>query len=193
MATAPLLALGALAGACATGDGKTLRPPAPGATAPPPETEPPDDVEDAAVVDPGATLPPVPITTAPTSLGGTVTVAVPADADVAQFAAFAPWATGSAIEEAYTCFGLNASPPVSWTGLPDGTREVAITMVDETTVQRGRPFARVRVQRHQSPVGGFVQGVEGQPAPGVGDGGREPLLGAQAPHQALQGVGQLVA
>ena len=142
MAAAPLLALSALAGACATGDGKTLRPPPPGATAPPPETEPPDDVEEAAAVDPDETLPLAPVTTGPTSLGGAdaVTVTIPTDADPAEFTAYAPWAAGSAIEEIYTCFGLDASPPVSWAGLPDGTSEVAITMVDETTVQRGRPF-----------------------------------------------------
>ena len=141
-AVASLTALVLLVGACATGDGKTLRPPEAGATAPPPETDAPDDVEEVDALDPDATLPSLPVTTAPTSLGGAdaVTVTIPTDADPTDFAAFAPWTDGSAIEEIYTCDGLDASPPVSWLGLPEGTQEIAITMVDETTVQRGRSF-----------------------------------------------------
>lgn len=140
LASSTLIALGAVTGACATGDGKTLAPPEPGATAPPPTTEAPAD--DELAVDEEGTLPSLPITTAPTNLGGAdaVTVTIPADANPAEFAAFAPWADGSRIEGIYTCDGLNASPPVSWVGLPDGTQEVAITMVDETTIRRGRPF-----------------------------------------------------
>ena len=129
---APYLApaLIALLGAsCATGDGTTIKPPAPGQTAPPPTTAESED----------DTLPSAPITTAVPATGG-ATISIPPDADTTTFAVFAPWADGAPIEEIYTCRGLDISPPVSWTGLPEDTEEVAVVMVDETTVQRGQFF-----------------------------------------------------
>lgn len=127
LAAAPLLAVSA----CATGDGTTLRPPRPGQTSPPPTTEAPGD----------ETLPSVALTTvAPDFDGPGVTVPVPVGADESTFTAYTPWIEGGPIEPIYTCDGLDVSPPVSWIGLPDGTSEVALVFVDESTVQRGRPF-----------------------------------------------------
>ena len=40
------------------------------------------------------------------------------------------FAEGGDIPDGFTCDGANASPPLAWTALPDGTVEVAITVVD---------------------------------------------------------------
>ena len=53
---------------------------------------------------------------------------------------FAPWTDGGAIDARYTCDGLNASPAISWSGLPAGTVQVAVAMVDDSDVSSGRPF-----------------------------------------------------
>ncbi|KAF5411672.1 MAG: hypothetical protein C5S43_02980 [Candidatus Methanocomedens sp.] len=37
---------------------------------------------------------------------------------------------GSSIPVDYTCYGDDRSPPLSWQGLPDGTRSIAL-IVDE--------------------------------------------------------------
>jgi Raf kinase inhibitor-like YbhB/YbcL family protein len=42
----------------------------------------------------------------------------------------APWAEGGAIDPRFTCDGANSSPTLSWTAAPEGTAEIAITMVD---------------------------------------------------------------
>ena len=147
-AVVSILAL--VAAACATGDGTELTPPPPGATAPPTTT--PDtvvetaapDVEEATVA-PGfdtATLPSAPLETQvpPSPLGAGVTVSIPGDADPSTFAVFAPWEDGGPYDPTYTCEGLDVSPPLAWTGLPRRAEEVAVTLIDETSVQFGQPF-----------------------------------------------------
>jgi Raf kinase inhibitor-like YbhB/YbcL family protein len=42
----------------------------------------------------------------------------------------APWANGSPIPERYTCDGEDVSPALSWSNLPAGTMELAITVTD---------------------------------------------------------------
>lgn len=114
-------------GACDAGDGTTLRDPTAPTTQPEPalapETTPPADP---AVVD---TIP----ATLPSS---DVDGATPA----AGFNASSPWVDGSTVELRYTCDGSNAAPPISWTGIPEGTQELAIALVDETDLTNGRPF-----------------------------------------------------
>ena len=43
----------------------------------------------------------------------------------------APWRDGSPIDPRYTCKGANVSPALSWTDAPEGTQEIAITMIDQ--------------------------------------------------------------
>ena len=43
----------------------------------------------------------------------------------------APWRDGSPIDPRYTCKGDNVSPALSWTKAPQGTEEIAITMIDQ--------------------------------------------------------------
>jgi hypothetical protein len=42
----------------------------------------------------------------------------------------APWANGAAIPAKYTCDGANQSPPLSWTTAPEGTVEIAVSVLD---------------------------------------------------------------
>ena len=145
LAAAPLLAVSA----CATGDGTTLRRPQPGQTSPPPTTEPLD----------GDTLPSVALTTiAPGFDGPGVTVPVPVGADESTFTVYTPWIEGGPIEPIYTCDGLDVSPPVSWIGLPEGTSEIAVVFVDESTVQRDRPFVHWVLAGVQPSVRSLVEG-----------------------------------
>ena len=43
----------------------------------------------------------------------------------------APWRNGSPIDPRYTCKGANVAPALSWTDAPEGTQEIAITMIDQ--------------------------------------------------------------
>jgi Raf kinase inhibitor-like YbhB/YbcL family protein len=40
------------------------------------------------------------------------------------------FADGATIPEEFTCHGAGTSPPLSWTGLPPGTRSVAVVVLD---------------------------------------------------------------
>jgi Raf kinase inhibitor-like YbhB/YbcL family protein len=95
------VALALLAG-CAH-DGRALRAPPPGATAPTIVTTPTTGVR--------------PTATAGQAIPG-FELASPAFAD------------GAAIPKTHTCDGEGVSPPLSWGGVPEGTAELAITVVD---------------------------------------------------------------
>ena len=43
----------------------------------------------------------------------------------------APWRDGAPIDPRYTCKGANVSPALSWSAAPQGTREIAVTLVDQ--------------------------------------------------------------
>jgi len=45
---------------------------------------------------------------------------------------------GGAIPARYTCSGEDVSPPLRWTGVPDGARSLALTVIDPDAP--GRPF-----------------------------------------------------
>ena len=109
---------------CATGDGTTLRAPDPGAPHP---TD-------------------VPIT--PTTLGTAEAGIEAAAAETTKFPEpipspvelFAPWPDGGVIGPLYSCEGSNAAPPLSWTGIPDDTAELAITVVNGAASSDEEPF-----------------------------------------------------
>lgn len=50
--------------------------------------------------------------------------------NVTQYVAVAPWRDGAAIDERYTCNGLNVAPALSWSAAPVGTVEIAIILTD---------------------------------------------------------------
>jgi Raf kinase inhibitor-like YbhB/YbcL family protein len=63
--------------------------------------------------------------TTTTTTTPTTTTSVPA------FTITAPWRDGAPIDARYTCKGANVAPPLSWTNAPEGTQEIAITMIDQ--------------------------------------------------------------
>ena len=121
------LALGALSfAACDTGDGKQLQPIDPADTTS--STVPLDSIPGSgAAVE---TLPAASDDVAPP----------PTVADFGPFTLSAPWIDKTPIDTRYTCDGLDLSPALSWSGLPAGTEELAIAMVDESAVSDGQPF-----------------------------------------------------
>jgi len=100
----------ALLAACSH-DGRTLRPPAPGATAPPIPTT---------TTAPAAVNPPVGSngSSGSSSASGTLVLTSPAFAD------------GGTIPAKFSCHGENVSPPLQWTGVPADAVELAIAVVD---------------------------------------------------------------
>jgi Raf kinase inhibitor-like YbhB/YbcL family protein len=93
---------------CATGDGRELRPP----TVPAPTTTTPGEFGD-----------PVEFPTDEIEL-------LP---DFVEFELFAAWPDGSPVPARHTCDDAEVSPALTWTGVPDDTIELAITVVDEQT------------------------------------------------------------
>ncbi len=49
----------------------------------------------------------------------------------AAFTITAPWRDGAPIDARYTCKGANVAPALSWSTAPEGTQEIAITMIDQ--------------------------------------------------------------
>jgi Raf kinase inhibitor-like YbhB/YbcL family protein len=114
--------------ACDTGDGTRLKAPTQATTLPPPETTP---------------LPSVPLDSVPISAPVFDTLAgdplTPPDPSGAGFRVFAPWAEEGPIDSRYTCDN-NSAPPITWSEVPEGTVELAISLVDDTELNNGRPF-----------------------------------------------------
>ncbi len=118
-----------VAGACDTGDGKQLQPYDP-ADYPAPATA-TTEVDATAQVDEAGELPPR------ASLGPEVLGEVEAGGE---FTLTAPWVDGATIDVRHTCDGLDVAPALSWAGVPAGTVELAVTLVDDSAVSEGQPF-----------------------------------------------------
>jgi Raf kinase inhibitor-like YbhB/YbcL family protein len=114
-------------GACDTGDGTDLQPFDPADYPAPVESTTPS--VDTTAEPAFATLPGPDAT-------GTAADATPAD----QFAVTASWDEGEALDVRHTCDGDDISPAVRWDGVPDGTVEIALALVDDSTVSEGQPF-----------------------------------------------------
>ena len=126
--------------ACDIGDGTTLREPVAETTIPPPETTP---LETAPLDDPALeNVPPVESVAVPIDTSDLVDppAPTPGGGDSAGLQVTTPWVDGATIDRLYTCDGANASPEISWSGVPDGTQELAISLVDESNISSGRPF-----------------------------------------------------
>ncbi len=95
-----IAALGVVA--CATDDGRQLAPP---------------EFAAPATTSPASTLPAEP--------AATTSPVVPAT-----FSLIASWQNGTAIPTRHTCDGDNLSPALTWTNVPAGTVELAVTVVD---------------------------------------------------------------
>jgi Raf kinase inhibitor-like YbhB/YbcL family protein len=131
-----LVALAMIAAGCKH-DGRVLRPALPSqngsvstSAAPTvPETE--DNFFDTIETDP-ALVPGGPIEPSTTVLGGaSVATLAPLASLVSSLVVTVPWRDGGPIDPRYSCKGLNVAPALSWTAAPEGTQEIAITMVDQ--------------------------------------------------------------
>lgn len=116
--------------ACATGDGRELRPP----TEPAPTTTEPPFIDGPVEFPDAETLP------------GEIPAPGPDDVPIdepAAFEAFAAWREGAPIDARHTCDGADVSPALTWSGVPDGTIELAITaLVDDVGApEAGEPAA----------------------------------------------------
>lgn len=118
--------------ACDTEDGKTLMPYDPAAYPAATTTSTVVGTVDTAVSEQFAEL-----GGADTGVGSDAPVAVGTQES---FAITAPWVDGAAIDGRYACDGLDVSPSLSWGGVPDGTVEIAIVMVDDSSIDNGQPF-----------------------------------------------------
>jgi Raf kinase inhibitor-like YbhB/YbcL family protein len=127
-AIAAAAAIALLTSGCDTGDGKQLRPYDP---ADYPVPTPTTDVTNSTFLNEFE------------DLGGADPSLTTADSgsDAAEsFTMTAPWLSGGTIDARYTCDGLDIAPSLSWGGVPDGTVEIAIAMVDDSAVSNGQPF-----------------------------------------------------
>ena len=124
---AALIALGAAG--CDTGDGKQLQPYDPADYPAPVDTS---DVSTSLEINGGQFSAPAP--------GPELAVSLPPIDAVEPFTITASWDDGQPIDSRHTCDGLDVAPAVSWGGVPAGTAEIALALVDDSAVSEGRPF-----------------------------------------------------
>jgi Raf kinase inhibitor-like YbhB/YbcL family protein len=60
----------------------------------------------------------------------TVAPSTTAATNAGALAVTAPWKDGGTIDAQYTCKGTDISPAISWSGVPAGTQELALTLTD---------------------------------------------------------------
>lgn len=142
-----VVAAAVLLAACDVGDGTALRDPVAPTTLPPPDTTPLETLPleepafDAPITGNQITGDPV-LDGAPAFDPASTPPAADTDINGAAsgFSLFTPWAKAAPIDLLYTCDGANTSPTLSWDGVPAGTQELAISLVDDSNLSNGRPF-----------------------------------------------------
>ncbi len=112
--TALFLAFVAIASACSTDDGRDMKQPSVAQIASTQTTTTLATDTTLAALEDGAPL--------DTTVDGGVAVVLTVTA---------PWADGDTIPEAYRCAGPEASPEISWTGVPADAKSLALVLVDE--------------------------------------------------------------
>lgn len=70
----------------------------------------------------------------------------------------APWRNGAPIDPRYTCKGENVAPALSWSQAPEGTQEIAVTMIDQDAsfdhwAMAGIPPDRTGLAENEIPEG----------------------------------------
>jgi Raf kinase inhibitor-like YbhB/YbcL family protein len=125
--------------ACAH-DGRTLRTPGPDQTqslVTAPTTDAVDEspasteaLNDGGSTDDQSTVATTPAGQQPSTTSAPTTTLPPTTA-LATLAVSLPWANGARMPDKYTCNGRNVAPAMSWTGVPAGTKELAIIVSDD--------------------------------------------------------------
>lgn len=148
-----MLAATLVVAACDTGDGRDLQP----------------------------TVVPTPAPTVATTIEGQI-VETAAPPVPEEFRLVAPWTNDSTIDPRYTCDGDGFSPALSWVGVPDGTIELALAVVDDNAdgfvhwVAWGIDPASISLIEDVAPgsleegINGFGDLGWGGPCPPEGDG-----------------------
>ena len=163
-----LVGLAAMASGCRH-DGREMRPALPSqdgsvsTTSPPTSPAIEDDFFDSVAPDPVAPGGPIEVST--TVLGsGSIAPLVPA------LTVTAPWRPGAAIDPRYTCQGANAAPALTWTDAPEGTQEIAITLIDQDSEFDHWTVAGIAPDvtglAENTPPEGAVAALNGTGAPG---------------------------
>jgi Raf kinase inhibitor-like YbhB/YbcL family protein len=75
------------------------------------------------------------------------------------------FAAGATISRRYTGDGEDLSPPLAWTGLPAGTQELAIIVVDPDAPSP-QPWVHWVVYKIPATESALAEGVHAKPAPG---------------------------
>lgn len=70
------------------------------------------------------------------------------------------FASGGPIARKYTGDGEDVSPPLTWTGVPEGTRELAL-IVDDPDAPRPEPWVHWVVYKIPADRGGLAEGAGG--------------------------------
>jgi Raf kinase inhibitor-like YbhB/YbcL family protein len=76
---------------------------------------------------------------------------------------------GAAIPRRHTGDGEDLSPPLSWTGLPPGTRELAL-IVDDPDAPTPEPWVHWLIGKIPAGLEGIAEGVHGRPNPAFPEG-----------------------
>ena len=108
---------------------------------------------------------------------------------------------GAAIERRYTCDGTNVSPPLEWSGVPDGTASLALIVDDPDAPD---PAAPVRVWTHwvaydlpaaarSLPAGASGKSMPGGAREGLNDNGQHGYSGPCPPKGRHRYVHKLYA
>jgi len=95
-------------------------------TSPPTSPSVEDDFFDTALPDQVAPAGPIEVSTTVVGSAG-IAPLVPA------VTVTAPWRNGAAIDPRYTCKGVNVAPALTWTDAPEGTQEIAVSLIDQNS------------------------------------------------------------
>jgi len=87
---------------------------------------------------------------------------------------------GGTIPQQYAGEGQNISPPVQWSGLPEGTRELAL-ICDDPDAPRPTPFVHWVVYKIPATLRGFPEGSTQGAIEGTNDAGRTGYSGPMPP------------
>src|SRR3954453_17849337 len=79
---------------------------------------------------------------------------------------------GKAIPRRYTEDGEDLSPPLTWSGLPEGTRELALT-VDDPDAPRAEPWVHWVIYKIPADVRTLIEGIPQDPTLDVPPGARQ--------------------
>jgi Raf kinase inhibitor-like YbhB/YbcL family protein len=66
----------------------------------------------------------------PNQTASIITTTLPPTTQAPAFVLTGPWSNGSSIPTAYTCKGADVAPALTWTGVPEGTVELALVVTD---------------------------------------------------------------